>query len=139
MRVVPLLLTAAVLAIAAPGWAANAAANNQATGWPHFRGPNRDGIATEKDALAGLTADGPKQVWKASLGFGFTSITIANGLAYSSGHKDGKDTIYAFDAATGKPAWTYSYAAELTPNMYEGGPNSTPTVAGSAQRVKAIF
>lgn len=133
MRAIPSLLAiATVLAAAAPGWAANAAANNQTLGWPHFRGPNRDGIATEKDALAGLTADGPKQVWKASLGFGFTSIAVANGLAYSSGHKDGNDTIYAFDAATGKPAWSYSYPAELTPNMYEGGPNATPTVAGSA-------
>lgn len=133
MRAIPTLLTVAAVLAATPAWAANAnAAANQTLGWPHFRGPNRDGIATEKDALAGLTADGPKQVWKASLGFGFTSIAIANGLAYSSGNKDANDTIYAFDAATGKPAWSYSYPAELTPNMYEGGPNATPTVAGSS-------
>lgn len=137
MRVVPLLLTAAVLATAAPGWAANAAANNQTLGWPHFRGPNRDGIATEKDALAGLTSDGPKQAWKASLGTGFTSIAIANGMALSSGNKDDQDTVYCLDATTGKPAWTYSYPAKLDPNSYEGGPNATPAVAGSSVYVFA--
>lgn len=130
MRTIPTLLLA--VATSVPAWAATAAANNQTLGWPHFRGPNRDGIATEKDALAGLTADGPKQVWKASLGVGFTSISIANGLVYSSGNKADTDTIAAFDAATGKPAWTYSYPAKLAPNMYEGGPNATPTIAGSA-------
>jgi outer membrane protein assembly factor BamB len=122
MRVISTALLAA--ACLAPAWSAAAAS---ADTWPHFRGVNRDGISTEKLVFSG---NPPEQVWKASLGFGFTSIAISGGLVYAGGHKDAQDTLYCFDAKTGKSAWTFSYAQELTPNMYEGGPNATPTVSG---------
>jgi outer membrane protein assembly factor BamB len=122
MRILkPALLVAAVVA---PAWSAAAAS---ADTWPQYRGANRDGISTEKLVFS---ANPPEQVWKASLGFGFTSIAVSGGLVYAGGHKDGQDTLYCFDAKTGKSAWTFSYAAELTPNMYEGGPNATPTISG---------
>jgi hypothetical protein len=97
--------------------------------WPHIGGPTRDGISPETGLFANLKK-GPVVVWKASLGTGYTSITIAGGLAYAAGNKDDKDTIAAFDAVTGKPAWTYSYAEPLADEGFQGGPCATPTVAG---------
>jgi outer membrane protein assembly factor BamB len=58
-------------------------------------------------------------------------MAVANGLVYASGNAKDQDTLSAFDAATGKPAWAYSYPAKLDPNQYEGGPNATPTVVGA--------
>src|SRR5438309_1029330 len=44
--------------------------------------------------------------------------------------KNAFDIVYAIDVATGAVRWRKSYAAALSPNMYEGGPNATPTVSG---------
>ena len=36
--------------------------------------------------------------------------------------------LVALDKATGDQVWSHSYPAELNPNLYDGGPGSTPTV-----------
>ncbi len=97
--------------------------------WPHFRGPMRTGVSAEKgwspEALAS-----PKTAWKAQVGLGFSSIVVAGGRAVTAGHADGKDTVFCFDAATGKVLWTHSYPAELGDKFYEGGTTGTPTFDG---------
>ncbi|GDY12374.1 dehydrogenase [Planctomycetota bacterium] len=113
-----------LLAVLAPVWSADP--------WPQFRGINRDGISVEKDALAGLTAAGPKELWKASIGTGFTSIAVADGRVYASGNSNDQDVLHCLAADSGKTQWTYALPAKLDPKMYEGGPNATPTVADGA-------
>lgn len=120
--IVPALLATVV---AVPAWSATA--KTAADTWPHYRGANRDGISTEKLTFS---ADAPEQVWKASIGIGFTSMAVSDGMVYASGHEGGKDTLHCLDAKTGKSVWTFSYEQELKPNLYEGGPNATPTVSG---------
>ena len=44
-----------------------------AADWYRWRGPNFNGISQEKDWLAKLPAEGPKQLWKAKVGIGFSS------------------------------------------------------------------
>jgi outer membrane protein assembly factor BamB len=75
-----------------------------------------------------LGSKAPEQIWKASIGTGYTSMAIAGGLVFVSGNKNNEDTLYALDSKSGKTVWTFSYPQELTPNLYEGGPNATPTV-----------
>ena len=120
------LFIAGLIAASMPAWSATAPV---AQAWPQFRGPARDGVSPEKLAFG---ADAPKQLWKASLGTGFTSIAVAGGLVYSSGNAGDQDSVQCFDAASGKPLWKYSYPAKLDPKMYEGGPNATPTVVGGS-------
>jgi outer membrane protein assembly factor BamB len=78
--------------------------------------------------------DGPKQLWKKSIGVGFSSITVADGRAYmtgNSGEKSGaKDTVFCLDANTGKEIWTHSFPCPLEPKYYEGGTLASPTVEG---------
>ena len=119
---VPALLA---LVVAVP--ARSATAKTAADTWPHYRGANRDGISTEKLTFSG---EAPTQVWKASIGIGFTSMAVSDGLVYASGNTDNKDTLHCLDAKTGKSVWTFSYAQALDPNLYEGGPSATPTIAG---------
>ena len=102
----------------------------KANDWPNFRGPDHSGISKETGWSTTWPADGPKQLWKAKVGTGFASIVVSEGRAYTLGNTDDTDTVFCFDAITGREIWKHSYAAKLDPNIYEGGPNATPTVAG---------
>ncbi|MCP4374829.1 MAG: PQQ-binding-like beta-propeller repeat protein [bacterium] len=100
----------------------------EAADWTMYRGPNHTGISGETgwyDASAGV-----KILWKQKIGIGFGSIAVSGGRAYAMGNKSGKDTVFCFDAKTGRKVWAYSYPARLVPKLYEGGPGGTPTVDG---------
>ena len=98
-----------------------------AADWPQWRGANRDGISTEN--LKGeWPRSGPKILWRASVGTGFSSFAISKGRVYTMGNSGDQDTIWCFDARTGKELWHHTYPAQLGPQYYEGGPGSTPTV-----------
>ena len=113
-----------LLCIAAAGFVAG---NLTAGDWPQWRGPDRNGISSEK-VSAVWPAEGPKVLWQASVGTGFSSLSVSQGRGYTMGNTTNQDTIWCFDANTGKPLWHHSYAAQLSPQWYEGGPGSTPTV-----------
>ena len=113
-----------LLWIAAAGLVAG---NLTAGDWPQWRGPERNGISSEK-VSAVWPAEGPKVLWQASVGTGFSSLSVSQGRVYTMGNTTNQDTIWCFDANTGKPLWHHSYAAQLSPQWYEGGPGSTPTV-----------
>ena len=97
----------------------------KAADWPIWRGPNHDGISSEK--LPGAEV---KKIWDAQIGIGFASFTVADGRVYTTGHTDGKDTVFCFDAASGKQVWKHEYAADLGDKYYEGGTSATPTIEG---------
>lgn len=99
-----------------------------ASDWPNFRGPNYDGIYNESGLKLDFRANSPKIAWKAKVKTGFSSITTSKGKVYTMGHSGGKDYVYCLDDRSGREVWVKSYKAQLQPNMYEGGPNSTPTV-----------
>lgn len=92
--------------------------------WEHFQGPKGDGISYEK----GLVSKKLSQNWKSNIKIGFSSMAVSKGMVYSMGNENGTDYVYALDAKTGDKVWEYSYPCALTPNLYEGGPNATPTV-----------
>jgi len=100
----------------------------QAQDWPHWRGPNHDGVSTETN-IDFSALNSPKIVWQADIGIGFSAVSVADGKAYVMGNVDkNKDMVYCFDALTGKEVWQYSYVEPLDPKYYEGGTSSTPTV-----------
>ena len=101
----------------------------RAEDWPQWRGPNRNGIARETIST-NWPASGPKQLWSANIGTGFSGVSIAQGRAFSMGNVTNQDTVWCLDAQSGRILWRHSYPAQLSPQWYEGGPGATPTVAG---------
>ena len=102
----------------------------RADDYPRYRGANFNGIATEKNWLGAWPDGSPKRLWKKNVGTGFSSLAVAAGKLFTLGNAAKQDTVFALDANTGAELWKHSYAEELDPKYYEGGPSATPTVAG---------
>jgi outer membrane protein assembly factor BamB len=95
--------------------------------WPQWRGLHRNSLSREAIAT-NWSAAGPKVIWTASVGTGFSGVSVASGRACTMGNTNGQDTVWCFDAAKGRPLWHHTYSAQLSPQWYEGGPGATPTI-----------
>ena len=52
--------------------------------WPQWRGPNRDGISSDKGLLREWPADGPEVLWHVdSVGVSYSSIAIKDGRIFT--------------------------------------------------------
>lgn len=108
----------------------------QTLDWPHLRGPTYNNISQEKNWLHRWPAEGPKRLWSANVGAGYSAVSVAGGRVYTMGwnKSTGKDTVFCFDAKTGKEIWKHSYPA---PGKFKRerfdcyGPHATPTVDGN--------
>jgi outer membrane protein assembly factor BamB len=98
--------------------------------WPHWRGPDRNGISRETGWLDLWPSAGPPVAWKGQAGTGFSSFAVAAGRVFTMGNADNTDTVWCYDADSGKVLWKHSYAADLGEKFFEGGPTSTPTIDG---------
>jgi len=117
------LIVAAVLVPIHP--AAGQLAKAAPSGWPTWRGPNRDGKSPDKGLLKSWPADGPKRLWSVSgIGKGYSSVSAGGGLVYTTGHKSGALLMTAVDA-NGKAKWSRSVASAF--GGRPGGSRATPT------------
>jgi len=75
-----------------------------------------------------VAGNGPKKLWEAKVGIGFSGVSVSGKHVITIGHEDGKDIVTTLDASSGKVLWTHAYEAELGDKYFEGGPTSTPTI-----------
>lgn len=100
-----------------------------AADWPQWLGPNRDGISSETGWSSSWPGDGPKEVWRLSVGTGYSSMAVSDGRVYTMGNADKTDTVYCLNADTGAEIWKHSYACASKGGGHPGTA-STPTVDG---------
>jgi outer membrane protein assembly factor BamB len=98
--------------------------------WPHWRGPDHNGVSSETGWSDQWPASGPKVAWKTQVGLGFSSFVVARNQAVTMGHADEKDTVFCFAADSGKELWRHSYPSELGDKYFDGGTTGTPTFDG---------
>ena len=124
-----------ILTLVLSAAAALSCSNARAADWPIFRGPNHNGISTETNWLAKWPQEGPKRLWKASLGVGYAGITVANGRTYAAGNQDNTATLFCFDAETGSNIWKFSFPNQImndfSPPRGMGGTSSAATIEGN--------
>lgn len=102
-----------------------AAATALAADWPQFRGPNRSGVAAEGGLITAWPAEGPKMLWSyKGLGAGFASVSVVDGLIYTTGVEDKSEYVYAFDL-NGQLKWKRT--------VVPAGPANTPAAAPPPQ------
>src|SRR5262245_51783734 len=105
-------------AAAGSGVMAAALMTASAADWPQWRGPEGNGISTEKGWLATWPDEGPPAIWKAAVGIGFSGLSISQGRLYTmGGASNNMDTVYCLDADKGTVLWHYSYPSLLDPNQ----------------------
>ncbi len=101
--------------------------------WNQWRGPNRDGISTEKGLLESWPEQGPAVVYSVKgLGSGMASVAIANGKILTMGNKDGNTKVICLNQKNGEVDWSTPF----TPA--KGDPNCTPTVDLASGLVYAL-
>ena len=116
----------ALLVVAWPA-AAEPPAGKPATGWFQWRGAERNGISAEADWLAQWPEGGPKQLWRRTIGVGYSAVSVSDGRLYTMGNADNTDTVWCLNADTGKVIWRKSYPCRTGQHP---GPRATPTVDG---------
>ncbi|MHC4724144.1 MAG: outer membrane protein assembly factor BamB family protein [Planctomycetota bacterium] len=94
--------------------------------WFQWQGPNRDNKSAETNLLESWPEDGPKMVWSVEgMAEGFSAVSIANGLIYTTGTIDEKGWIFAVDLE-GNLKWKKMYGPEWAGR--HPGARGTPTV-----------
>lgn len=117
---------AAVTALIFSGCVLGAAAPPaQASDWPQWRGPSRNGISKETQWTSRWPAGGPRRLWGKQVGQGFSSVAVSAGRLYTMGNMANQDVVSCLQATTGKTLWQYRYPAAA--GDYPG-PRATPTV-----------
>lgn len=99
-----------------------------AAGWPQWRGLRRDGVAHQPDLLTAWPPSGPKRLWKADVGVGFSSMAVADGRVYTMWRQGKEEIVACLDANSGKEVWRFPYPCPGTHDY--SGPRSTPTLDG---------
>ena len=96
--------------------------------WPTWGGPTRNWKTAEPLCPTRWNKNEPIVRWKASVGTGYTPVTVKNGLVYSSGNRRNVETIYCLSATSGKVLWKHSYRSKLYSKNHDGGPAAAITV-----------
>lgn len=109
------LTAAVILTLAAIGLATTPCS---AEDWPQFRGPNRDGISTEKGLLRSWPAEGPKVLWSTPVGQGYAAAAIFDGRVYFNDYdeKTSDYLIRCLNLADGKELWRFKEKRRIRPN-----------------------
>jgi outer membrane protein assembly factor BamB len=95
------------------------------TDWPGWRGPNGNGILREADFDPASLNEGPTILWRASVGYGYSSVAVKDKYLYTMGNSGKKDIVYCLDVKSGEVVWQFSYECRL--GQYPG-PRATPAV-----------
>jgi outer membrane protein assembly factor BamB len=138
-RAIGLVCAALAFLAACPGPCA------RAEDWPRWRGPRLDGISRETGLLKEWPKEGLRQLWKAPLSGGFSSVAVADGFVFTQTKQNDQEVVICLDAATGKDVWRYRYDCDYAAHKtFTGGgmpasrtgPRATPAV--DAGRVYAL-
>ncbi len=118
-----------------------------ASDWPQWRGPNRDGVWAGSDVIASFPADGLVPEWQVPVGLGYSSPIIADGMLYLSDLVVEKPVVHervlCFNARTGKRVWMTQHDATAPDWFFNPeqmrGPGATPVIRNGRVYALGMF
>jgi outer membrane protein assembly factor BamB len=117
-----------------------------AADWPQWLGTQRDAVWRETGIVEKFPEGGPKRLWRADLGAGYSGPAVAGGRVYvmdrhvpaeipkpkspfDASMIPGNERVVCLDEKTGEVLWKHEYDCPYTVS-YAAGPRTTPLVAG---------
>lgn len=115
--------------------------------WPHWQGPQRDGVWREKGIIEKFPEGGPPVRWRTAIAAGYSSPVVAQGRvvltdrptsqtrgnpggALDRTAEAGRERVLCLDERDGRILWQYDY--ECAYNIsYPSGPRASPSIAGN--------
>lgn len=97
--------------------------------WPQVRGPARDGVGSGHGLARTWPAEGPRQVWRQTIGAGFSAVAVRDGRLYTQAAEDEKESVICLDAASGELLWKTPIGSRFA-SEFGDGPRATPTLEG---------
>jgi outer membrane protein assembly factor BamB len=98
--------------------------------WPQHLGPERNGIYKGAALAESWGAQGPRVVWRKTVGQGFSGPVVAQGRVILFHRVANEEVVEALDARTGAPQWRYAYATTYRDDFgFDEGPRAVPVVA----------
>jgi outer membrane protein assembly factor BamB len=95
--------------------------------WPEFRGTLRDGAARGVRIAGNWKESPPEQVWKQSVGPGWSSVIVVDGFLVTQEQRGEWEAVVCYEAGTGKEVWVRLDPARFSEGISGAGPRATPT------------
>ena len=105
---------------------------------PRFLGPKGDGVFPELTWDTEWEKNPPREVWRKSVGAGWSGFSISGRRAITMEQRGGEETTVCYDVVTGEVLWSHADKAFFTEKMGGDGPRSTPTIDAAAGAVFAF-
>lgn len=97
--------------------------------WPHYQGPDRNGVSPQKGILKTWPQQGPQVLWTSDIGIGFGGPVVKDGKVYLLDRDDKVgDKMRCFDLTSGKELWSFAY--EAPGSVMFPGTRSVPALDG---------
>jgi outer membrane protein assembly factor BamB len=107
-----------------------AASLAQATDWPGWRGPARDGHAPAGTSPLESLPNEPKVVWRLKVGDGLAAPIVAGDRVYHLDAVAGREVVHAVRRDTGEVVWTTPLDDGFRNGQTAPGPRCTPLLDG---------
>lgn len=108
-----------------------------AADWPRWGGPAGDGHVPAGEAMPATLPSSPKELWRIAVSDGMGSPAVCAEKLIHLDVLDGKETVHALDAATGKEIWNSPLDDLFKDNQSAPCPRTTPLVDGSRVYVQS--
>jgi outer membrane protein assembly factor BamB len=106
--------------------------------WPRWRGPEGTGHVPAGVAVPKTLPGEPNVLWRVKIGDGAASpVVAAGGKVYYLDHQQGKETVHAADASSGKELWGAALDEVFKDFQSLPGPRCTPLVDGQRLYVQS--
>ncbi len=97
--------------------------------FPRFLGSQMNNHVSGTQLPEGWFDRKPKEIWRRSLGEGWSSFAVVGGFAFTMEQRGQLETTLCYELKTGKPVWVHQEEVRFEESMGDDGPRSTPTVS----------